>query len=112
MKLKGKDDKILIDEYKSLTLKALEVDDDNTFIEVLLKRDGVIKKMVKGNIELNEEEIEYLKTLEERVYERLEKTMKETLENIDNLSEKKRAIKKYTPKFPFPPMPAFFEKKG
>lgn len=105
-------DQRLIDEYKALTLSALDENDLDRFMEYLIKRDVIIKKIVKENIELNEDEIDYLYGLEKEVLKRLEEQRKTIIEDISAISEKKRAIRKYTPKFPFPPMPAFFEKKG
>lgn len=102
----------LIDEFKALTFKALEEIDGGTFIEILIKRDEVIKKIIKENIELTIDEIDYLYGLEEKVSERLEAERKNVIEGISAISEKMKAIRKYTPKFPFPPMPAFFDKKG
>lgn len=112
MKTEKDEKQKLIEEFKALTINALEEEDGESFIEILIKRDELIKKIVKENIELNSDEIDYLHGLEEKISERLEAERKNVIEGISTISEKKRAIRKYTPKFPFPPMPAFFDKKG
>jgi len=109
----GKEEfKSLIVEFKELTIAALEASNIDDFIKTLIKRDDLIKKIVKENIEIDTEEIDYLRALEEKVIERLEAERKDIIKHIGEIDEKKRAIRKYNPKFPFPPMPTFFEKKG
>ncbi|MCX7966248.1 MAG: hypothetical protein N2596_06455 [Syntrophorhabdaceae bacterium] len=112
MKLRKEEHERLIDDFKTLTFQALEETDMDSFIEILMKRDEVIKKIVKENIELDSNEIDFFYDLEKKVSERLEDARKTVVEDIDAIAEKKRAIRKYTPKFPFPPMPVFFDKKG
>jgi len=101
-----------LDEYKTLTLDALEADELDAFMEILLKRDALIGKIIKQEISLEPDELSYLMSLEERILERLEEERREIIHDMADVGEKKRAIKRYTPKFPFPPMPAFFDKKG
>ncbi|HOJ43629.1 MAG TPA: hypothetical protein PLW88_00245 [Syntrophorhabdaceae bacterium] len=112
MKKRKEEHQRLLEEFKALTLAALEKTDTDGFIETLIKRDGLIKKIINENIELDTGEVDFLFGLEERVIERLEAERKNVIEGMGEIGEKKRAIKRYTPKFPFPPMPAFFEKKG
>jgi len=112
MKMDKEEYKRLLVEFKTLTIAALEATNIDDFIKILIERDGLIKKIVRENIEVDTEEIVYLRDLEERVIERLETERKNIIEYIGEIGEKKRAIRKYTPKFPFPPMPTFFEKKG
>jgi len=112
MKMDKEEYKRLLVKFKTLTIAALEATNIDDFIKILIERDGLIKKIVRENIEVDTEEIVYLRDLEERVIERLETERKNIIEYIGEIGEKKRAIRKYTPKFPFPPMPTFFEKKG
>ncbi len=101
-----------LNEFKSLTLNALEAIEPDEFIDALLKRDAIIKKIIEKNIELDPEEATYYLKLEEKILERLEEERKIIIKDLSDMGDKKRAIRQYTPKFPFPPMPAFFDKKG
>ncbi|MBP8626773.1 MAG: hypothetical protein KBI10_08815 [Syntrophorhabdales bacterium] len=101
-----------LDEFKSLTLDALDAIGSDDFINILLKRDLVIKNITEDNIKLDPEEIAFYIRLEEKILERLEEERKGVIQDIADMGDKKRVIRQYTPKFPFPPMPAFFDKKG
>lgn len=101
-----------LDEYRALTLDALESTESDVFIEILFKRDALIEKITKEDMKLEHEEITYFVELEGKILDRLEVERRDILQDIADIGEKKRAIRRYTPKFPFPPMPAFFDKKG
>jgi len=102
----------LLDEFKTLTLDALNSPDLDTFINILIKRDALIGCIIKEHVELEAEDFVSLRELEDRVLKRLEEEKRMLMEDISHMSEKKKAIKRYAPKFPFPPMPVFFDKEG
>ena len=68
--------------------------------------------MMKENDLIDVDEAQNYLLQETDIIERLEEERKKLLKEMDALSQSKKAVKKYSPKFPFPPMPVFFNKKG
>jgi len=97
--------------FIEMTEKALLEDDVDRMAQHLLKREIIRQHMVASNIDLGEDAKECL-SREAKVLERLEVEKKKVLKEMEDLSRKKSAAKTYSPVFPFPPMPIFFDKKG
>ena len=97
--------------FVDLTEKALLEDDIDKLIEYLLERNSSVEYLMKNDVDISEEAEEYL-LKETKILKKLEDERKKLLKDMDNLSRNKAATKKYSPKFPFPPLPVFFEKKG
>jgi hypothetical protein len=95
-----------------LTEKALPEKDLDKLIECLLEREPYCMELINRKISLDESEVEDLLVKETKIIERLEKERINLLKDMDNLSKNRAAIRTYIPKYPFPPMPVFFEKKG
>ena len=111
MKIKTRADDHL-KRFEELTGQALRENDVDKFIELLLQRDMHAQHLVKNNIEIDKEEKEKYLFMENEIIRRLEEERKNLLKEMECLSKNKKAIRTYSPKFPFPPMPVFFEKKG
>lgn len=105
-------DSSCIEEYFELTKKALKEDDFDKFIDLLMRRKVFIEYMIERNINIDVEEAQNYLLQEINIIKRLEKERKKILIEMDALSQNRKAVKKYSPKFPFPPMPVFFDKKG
>jgi hypothetical protein len=99
------------EEFVELTEKALLEEDGDRMIELLQAREVARQHMMVNDIDLREKAKEYL-SRETKILERLEDEKKKLLKEMENISRKKSAAKTYAPTFPFPPMPAFFDKKG
>jgi hypothetical protein len=100
------------EEFILLTEKALKEEEQDKFVESLMKRDSCIGNLLKNDPREFGEEMERCLFRETLILERLEKERIKVIEEIDKVSKNKKAIKKYTSKFPFPYMPVFFDKLG
>ncbi len=100
------------EEFILLTKKALGEADPDRFIEVLMERDPYVASLLKSDPGTSDEgTVEYL-LYESLILSRLEAERSRVVEKIDKLSKNRIAQGIYTPKFPFPPMPVFLDKKG
>jgi hypothetical protein len=97
--------------FFELTEKALLEDDVDKLIEDLLERNSSVEYLTKNDVDISEESEEFL-FRETKILERLENERKKLLKDMDELSRNRSVVKAYSPKFPFPPLPVFFEKKG
>jgi hypothetical protein len=66
---------------------------------------------MKNDVNISEEAEECL-ARETKILKRLKNECTKLLNEMEELSKNRKAIKTYSPKFPFPPMPVFFDKKG
>jgi hypothetical protein len=98
-------------DFLELTEKALLEKDGDRMIELLQTREVACQHMISNNIDLGESVKECL-SRETKILEKLKDEKKKLLKEMENISRKKSAAKTYAPTFPFPPMPAFFDKKG
>jgi hypothetical protein len=105
-------DSSYLEAFEELTKKALNEDDIDKFIDLLMQRDVYSSYIMDNNIAISTEEARNHLLQEDRVIKRLEDQRKKLLTEMDELSKNKAAIRTYSPKFPFPPLPVFFEKKG
>lgn len=97
--------------FEGMTLAALEQEDGAAFIECLLKRQEVCERLALSSTVIDAEVAERFCGNEMRVIERLEEERSKLLAEIERYSESQRALRSYSPKFPLPPVPAFFSVK-
>lgn len=100
------------EEFLSLTVKALGEEDPDRFVECLLKRESYIGSLLEDGPHVFGGEIEACLQKEREILNRLEAEKKRIVQALDDLSIKKRAFRAYSPRFPLPPMPAFFKVTG
>lgn len=100
-----------IERFDELTKNALIEEDEDKFINLLLERSKFSEGLVKNNVVLDKEKAATMLVQENRLSRRLEEERRITLQQMEQLSKSRKTIKAYSPKFPFPPMPVFFEKK-
>jgi len=98
--------------FVNLTERAMPEKDVDKFIERLLEREPYAMDLINHRIELKEDEIKDYLSKEEMILERLKRERTKLLQEMETLSKNRKASKAYSPKFPFPPMPVFFDKKG
>jgi hypothetical protein len=98
--------------FLTLTDEALAEKDLDRFIELLLERDRVAAALVSGEPPLTEEGAVVLLEKESFVSCKLETQRQELLKEMEQLVSSMKAVRKYTPRFPFPFMPAFFDRAG
>jgi hypothetical protein len=101
-----------IETFEKLTKIALDETDIEKFINLLMQRDAYSEYIINHNIPISKEDAEKYLMQEGRVIQRLEDERKKLLIDMDELSKSKTVMRHYSPKFPFPPLPVFFEKKG
>jgi hypothetical protein len=98
------------DQFIAMTRRALAQEDVHELIELLLKRETIRQTLVRHTSRtLRPEEAEMCLEYERRVGERLQMEFARLMEDMERLSRKTQAIRRYGPKFPFPNIPAFVE---
>jgi len=97
--------------FEGITLAALEQEDSAAFIECLLERQEVCERLVLSSTMIDADVAERFCGNEMRVIERLEEERSKLLKEIERYSDNQRALRSYSPKFPLPPVPAFFSLK-
>ena len=68
--------------------------------------------MMNRSAEMDEDALRVWLDKEKEILARLKEERKRVLEAMDRLSKRRVALRQYSPKFPFPPMPVFFDKLG
>ncbi len=99
-------------KFQDLTNEALAEKDLDRFIEILLERDRVAEGLLAGGPPLTEQTAGLLLEKEFQVGEKLEAERRGLLKEMEQLFSSIKAVRRYTPKFPFPSMPAFFDRAG
>jgi hypothetical protein len=100
------------ENFVIFTQTALNEPDPDKFIEYLLKRDPYIGYILKNDPEIFGGMAEEYLLRETLILKRLESERKETIEKMDRLSTKSKAVRRYSSQFPLPPLPTFFNKIG
>jgi hypothetical protein len=101
-----------IDSFVELSHSAIREEDTDRLIKVLLDRNVILDRLIKENELLKKEDLIKCIALESKILERLKSERKKLLRDMDAFSKSRAAAKTYSSTFPFPPMPAFFDKKG
>jgi hypothetical protein len=99
----------LVDEVVQLGMEALQESDLDSMIDVLEKRKGLLGNLISGDRELTEAKLQECLDTEIRLLDRLERERARLLKEMDDLSRSRKAMRKYSPKFPLPPIPAFLD---
>ncbi|OPY79037.1 MAG: hypothetical protein A4E65_02058 [Syntrophorhabdus sp. PtaU1.Bin153] len=102
-------DKSAIEEFKDLSLRALETEKTETFVECLLKRQEISDAILRDNEPIPEEEAAEHLAREREILKRLVDEKNRIISDIDDHARSMRAVKVYRAKFPFPAMPAFVD---
>jgi hypothetical protein len=102
----------IVERILDLSSKALSEKDRESFISYLKERSSLLAQIADKGIELEEAVLKAWLEKEQEVLARLEEERKRVLKEMDGLSKRRSAVRQYCPKFPFPPMPAFFDKLG
>ena len=97
--------------FEEMTLAALDQENDAAFIESLLKRERVSARLAASSPGLDSDVAGRFYVNEVQVIERLEKERTKLMMEIDRYSQNLRAMRSYSPTFPFPPAPSFFSLK-
>ncbi|MGD0659524.1 MAG: hypothetical protein ABSD38_15800 [Syntrophorhabdales bacterium] len=102
----------IVERILDLSSKALSEKDRGRFIFYLKERSSLLVQIADKGIEVEEAVLKAWLEKEQEVLTRLQEERKHVLKEMDNLSKRRVAVRQYSPKFPFPPMPAFFDKLG
>jgi hypothetical protein len=100
------------EDFIMLTALALNEKDPDTFVEYLMKRDPYIGCLLKNTPQVFGDMAEKCLFRETLILKKLESERKETIEKVDRLSKKRKAVRRYSSQFPLPPLPTFFNKIG
>jgi hypothetical protein len=97
--------------FEEMTLAALDQENDAAFIESLLKRERVSARLAASAPGRDNDVDGRFYVNEMQVIERIEKERTKLMMAIDRYSQNLRAMRSYSPTFPFPPAPSFFSLK-
>jgi hypothetical protein len=98
--------------FTSLTDTALPEADPDRFIQFLQERAPYGMDLINHRVPVEGNEARDLLLKESRILERLKAEKLRLLTEMEQLSKNRKAAKAYSPTFPFPPVPAFLDKKG
>ena len=102
----------IVEKILDLSSRALSEKDRGRFISYLKERSSLLTQVAGKGVEVEEAVLKAWLEKEQEVLTRLEEERKHVLQEMDSLSRRRAAVRQYSPKFPFPPMPAFFDKMG
>lgn len=102
----------IVERIIDLSAQALSEKDRGEFVRRLKERSALLSQVIDKDIEVGVHTLGLWLEKEQELSARLEEERRRVLRDMDTLSAKRRAIRQYSPKFPFPPMPAFFDKIG
>lgn len=102
----------IIERVVDLSSKAIAEKDSEMFVKYLLEREGWLRKIVDEDIQPDETLLADWLSKELDILSRLEKERVKLLKEMDELSQNRKAVRQYSSKFPFPPMPAFLDRIG
>ncbi|MGA2106398.1 MAG: hypothetical protein ABSH25_02015 [Syntrophorhabdales bacterium] len=102
----------IVERILDLSSRALSEKDRERFISCLKERSSLLAQVAGKGIEAEEAVLKAWLEKEQEVLTRLQEERKRVLQEMDSLSRRRAAVRQYSPKFPFPPMPAFFDKLG
>src|SRR5208337_1945784 len=101
-----------VEAILDLSSKALSEKGREQFISYLKERGDLLAEIVGKDVELDEDVLRVWLDKEKAILTRLEEEKKRVLQAMDGLSRRRVALRQYSPRFPFPPMPVFFDKLG
>lgn len=107
-----KKDARIKDSFRELTKRALSEEDTDIFIDNLMEREALLEDLKRENLSFGIEEAKDDLLRETKIAERLEDERKRLIKDFEDLSRNKKAMKRYSPPFPLPSMPVFFDKKA
>jgi hypothetical protein len=99
-------------KFVELTVRALEEEDPDKFVEILTERAEFLGELIKSGYEMDSEDVAACLERESLIVERLERERSQLLKGMEMLWKSMQAVRAYTPKFALPSMPIFFDKKG
>jgi len=102
----------VVEAILDLSSKALSEKVRERFISCLKERGDLLAQIVGKDVEVDEGALRVWLDKEKEILTRLEEERKRVLDAMDGLSRRRVALRQYSPKFPFPPMPVFFDKLG
>ena len=101
----------IVERILDLSSRALS-EKDRSGSSPLKERSNLLAQIADKGVEVDEAVLRAWLEKEQEVLARLEEERKGVLKEMDGLSRRRAAVRQYSPKFPFPPMPAFFDKLG
>ena len=102
----------MVEQLLHLSSKTLEEKDADRFIAYLLERNVLMGMLIGKEVKADFKSLRDWLDKETNILARLEKERADLLKEMDKLSINRKAIRKYSAKFPFPSMPAFIDEKG
>jgi hypothetical protein len=100
----------LIERVLSLSSQALAEEKRDKFIRHLQERAPLLERLAGAPMEAEEGFVRTWLQMESAISARIEREKRRLLMEMENLSARKKAMGRYSPKFPFPPMPVFFDR--
>ena len=104
-------EKGIVEQIIDLTAGALSEKDRKKFVTRLKERNLLLSKAMEEGIRAKESTLKSWLDLEKSLSLRLEREKMHLLREMDKLSARRRAMRRYTPRL-LPPTPVFFDKSG
>jgi hypothetical protein len=101
-----------VERIVDLSNEALVEKDRERFAGCLRKRSELIACLNVEFLEVGEDLLKTWLEAELKILNRLEEERRNVLREMDAVSRRRLAAHQYSPRFPFPPMPAFLSKMG
>jgi hypothetical protein len=102
----------IVERIIDLSSKALSEKDRGKFTDYLKERAALMAHLTGDRVEAEEGALKAWLEKEREILDRLQKERFNVLKEMDALATKKRAMHRYSPKLPFPPVPVFFDEAG
>ncbi len=102
----------IVERIIDLSTKALSERDRGKFADCLKERAALIATVTGNGVKAGEGLLKAWLEVEEELLNRLEEERRNVLKKMDDLSKRRTATHHYSPRFPFPPTPAFLDKMG
>jgi len=99
-----------IERVLSLSSQALAEEKRDGFIHCLQERAPLLERLIGAPLEVGASVVKTWLEMESAISARIEKERRQTLREMETLSARRRAMSRYSPQFPFPPMPVFFDR--
>ncbi len=100
----------LMKHVLSLSCSALAEEKRDRFIQCLQERAPLLKELLADPPEVEEDVAKMWLETETALSARMEKERGLVLQEMEGLSSRRKAVGRYAPKFPFPPLPVFFDR--
>lgn len=100
----------LIERCRELSERSLTEEKPDKFIELLQEREPYSMDLINHGIKLDKEKAREFLEREMKILERLKEEKARVLKEMDQVSQTRKASRRYKSTFPLPSMPVFLDR--